>query len=91
MSINDISTKEIDDLKSLWAKVLGVTPDDAQFVIWLGMRPATVVRWAILKTAARSRAKREPMSHDYQIRYISSVLIHHDGRPVREVAPLEKR
>jgi hypothetical protein len=91
MSMNDTITKEIDDLKSLWTQVLGVTPDDAQFVIWLGMRPATVIRWVILKTAARSRAKREPTSQDYQIRYVSSCLIHYDGRPVKEVALLEGR
>ena len=78
---------ELKELKEVWSKVLGDDcPDDTQFEIWCGLRPAEVVAWAICKTAARNRAKSEPMSQDHRIRYVSSVLIHYDNRPLKQDA-----
>lgn len=73
---------ELIELKTLWTKTLGADcPDDSQWFLWGEMRPVEVVRHALLKCAGRARAL-GGMDTDFKVRYVSSVLIRYDGRPV---------
>jgi hypothetical protein len=83
---------ELKELRERWGCVLGDdSPDDGQFYIWAGMRAVEVIKHAILKCAGRNRAKPEPMDSDHRVRFVSSVLIHYDGRPVASETVARRR
>src|SRR5438128_2718256 len=99
-----ITKEEVQELKTLWTGTLGADcPDDAQFQIWAGIRSVDVIRWAITKAAIKNQksllrgangTKREPMSKpmstEHRIKYVSSVLIHFDGRPTKGAGKVQE-
>jgi hypothetical protein len=63
-----------DQLVSLWQKLLGTPPVEAQFGLWAELHTAEVIRKGILHTAAKNLSLGSTMGFDYKIRFASKVM-----------------
>ena len=63
------------ELKSLWGKLLGMVPSDAQFDYWGAMHSPETIRHGILKTAQKNLSIGGTMSDDHKIRFASRVML----------------
>lgn len=63
------------ELIALWERILGTSPVDEQFEIWLAMHTPEVVRLGIVKTAAKNMSLGQTMDSDHKIRFASKVML----------------
>src|SRR5579872_1436530 len=63
-----------EDLKELWATLLGNTPSQFQFALWLVKHRPEIVREAIIKTAQKNLEMGGTMSEEHRVRFASSVM-----------------
>ena len=69
------------ELMEVWEKLLGRTPDESQFDVWIAQHDPAVVRYGIMKTAAKNLALNRLMDDDHRARYASSVMNNFDLNP----------
>lgn len=65
----------MNELKALWGKVLGHTPSDQQFDLWLAMHKPEIVKRGILKTAQKNMSIGGTMDQDFKVRFASKVML----------------
>jgi hypothetical protein len=64
----------IPDLKSLWERLLGAAPSDAQFELWGTLHSLETVKHGIVKTAVKNQSTGDLMTTDHKIRFASAVM-----------------
>ena len=62
------------ELKSLWERLLGAAPNDAQFELWGTLHSLETVKHGIVKTAVKNQSTGDLMTTDHKIRFASAVM-----------------
>jgi hypothetical protein len=66
---------QLNELKTLWKRMLGTPPSDEQFEVWTALHTLEVVRQAIVRTAAKDLSLGKTMTADFKIRFASKVML----------------
>jgi hypothetical protein len=65
----------MNELKRMWAKLLGTVPSNSQFEFWAAAHSPETVQHGILKTAQKNLTLGGTMSDDHKIRFASKVML----------------
>ena len=78
---------KMNELRTLWDRLLGNPPDLVQFEVWRLAHSFEVVQHGIIKVAEKNLSMQRLMEPDHRLRYCSSVMNHVEGSPRPLVAP----
>jgi hypothetical protein len=65
----------VNELKTLWSRLLGETPSDQQFDLWAALHSPEVVRRGILKTTQKNLSVGGTMTADHKVRFAAKCMI----------------
>ena len=72
---------KMNELRTLWDRLLGNPPDLVQFEVWRLSHSFAVVQHGIVKTAEKNMALHRQMVADHRLRYCSSVMNNVEDSP----------
>jgi hypothetical protein len=72
----------MNDLKTMWGKLLGKIPSDAQFDFWTAMHTPETIHHGILRTAQKNLSVGSTMTDDHKVRFASRVMLSSTGQKV---------
>jgi hypothetical protein len=65
----------MNDIKTLWGRLLGKIPSDQQFDYWSASHALDIIKQGILKTAQKNLSNGGTMDDDHKIRFASKCML----------------
>jgi hypothetical protein len=65
----------MNELKTLWTRLLGDAPSDQQFDLWSPLHTSDIIHRGIIKTAQKNLSLNQTMDLDRKIRFASKVML----------------
>lgn len=80
----------MNELKTLWGKLLGKIPGDPQFDYWSALHTPEVIKQGILQTAKKNLGVGGTMDDDHRLRFAANVMNTLSARNKEHAANREK-